>query len=65
MRYSDLVRVHGSGVAESIGNLVRIVAAAKCRFAKSDALSDRSADTIYLGDIVGGDNGASSRPRAT
>jgi len=54
MRYSDLVRVHGSSVAESVGNLVRIVAVAKCRFAKSDALSDRSADTIYLGkQIIG------------
>jgi len=50
--HSDLIRVHCSGVAESEGDPIRVVAVPERILADPDALSDGSADSIYMGDKI-------------
>ena len=50
--HSNLIRVRGGGIAESEGNLIQVVTMAKRVLAELDALSDGSANSIYLGDQI-------------
>ena len=48
MRYSDLVRVCGSSIAESVKDAIRVFAMTKSVFTELDALGDGFAEVIYL-----------------
>jgi hypothetical protein len=61
--HSDLIRVRRNGVAESEGDSIRGVTVSKRILAEPNALSDGSADSIYLGDkIVNRSSRAMGRP---